>query len=286
MPKAKKAARKKTIEISEAEKLALLFHNTYETLAPSFGYETRKDTKKFNRRSKNAKLMIAVAEEVIKQTKKPDPKPPAVTQEMFEKYFYKLSNKAFVQITRKWNEDKLKVTIKPQENYDQWLNYFKTMPPNSIRLLAATGMDILPTEAYAALARWHDIISNPARIDKIHQSGLTNPNKDKTKGGIVAMALANDRLGVLKATRDQIAEKLEKGAGARDTAALAREMTEIMTQIADYEKRIGPKKTTKLGMLLDDMSAITKRPSENGKGARHTSFRSRVTIEDVEAKNG
>ncbi len=54
---------------------------------------------------------------------------------------------------------------------------------------------------------------------------------------------------MLKATRDKIAEKLDKGAGARDTAALTREMTEIMTQIADYEKRLGPKKETLLGQL-------------------------------------
>ncbi len=222
---------------------------------------------------------------VKKPAKKAVKKPakPVVTEAMHEAWFFKLEPKYFIQIQKEWNERNLKIKITPQQNYDAWLNYFKSLPPNTIKLLAKTGLDILPTEAYAALSRWHDIIGNPHRIDKIHQSGLTNENKDKNVKSIVQLALENDRLGVLKATRDRIAEKLEKGSGARDTAALAREMTEIMTQIADYEKRLGPKKETMLGQLLGDMpDAKPRRPKVAGGGARKTSFKTRVTIEDVE----
>lgn len=45
--------------------LAELFHKTYEELAPSFGYETRKDTKKFDPDSANGKLMAAVCQTII-----------------------------------------------------------------------------------------------------------------------------------------------------------------------------------------------------------------------------
>lgn len=207
----------------------------------------------------------------------------AVLDKMHDQWFFNLSPKYFKQLCEEWNEQNLKIKLPNLPDYDAWLNHFKTLPPSQIRMLAATGQDFLPTEAYAALSRWHDIISNPHRIDKIHQSGLTNHDKKKKDSGIVAMALKNDRYGVLCATRDAIAEKLEKGAGARDTAALARELTEVMTQIADYEKRLGPKKATKLGQLLDDMPEVKrKRPAYDGGGARKTSFRSRVTIEDVE----
>lgn len=48
-----------------ALKLAILFHETYERLAPSFGYETRDDTKKFDENSKNGKLMVAVCNELL-----------------------------------------------------------------------------------------------------------------------------------------------------------------------------------------------------------------------------
>jgi hypothetical protein len=40
--------------------LAIRFHDTYERLAPSFGYETRTDTKVFDPESKNGRLMVAV----------------------------------------------------------------------------------------------------------------------------------------------------------------------------------------------------------------------------------
>lgn len=47
-----------------AEDLAAKFHETYERLAPSFGYETRPDTKAFDPSTPNGKLMTAVCAEV------------------------------------------------------------------------------------------------------------------------------------------------------------------------------------------------------------------------------
>lgn len=214
---------------------------------------------------------------VTKRNKKGKPKKPDTVERLHESWFFSMPPKYFVQMQKEWNENNLKIVLPNLPNYDAWLNYFKTLSPNKIKLLAVTGQDILSTEAYAALSRWHDIISSPHRIDKIHQSGLTNP-KGKDERNIVALALKNDRYGVLCATRDKLAEKLEKGAGTRDTALLVREMTEVMTQIADYEKRIGPKKDTVLGNLMNDMPGKRRR----GAGARNTSFKSRVTIEDVE----
>lgn len=46
------------------EQLARLFHDTYERLAPQFGYETRNDTKQFDPATPNGRLMIAVCNEV------------------------------------------------------------------------------------------------------------------------------------------------------------------------------------------------------------------------------
>ena len=48
------------------EMLARYFHHTYERLAPSFGYETRIDTRDFDPESKNGKLMCAVAEAALR----------------------------------------------------------------------------------------------------------------------------------------------------------------------------------------------------------------------------
>lgn len=54
----------------DAFKLARQFHEVYERLAPSFGYETRKETRAFDPHSPNGRLMIAVCRELIE--------PPAV----------------------------------------------------------------------------------------------------------------------------------------------------------------------------------------------------------------
>ena len=50
-----------------SELLARKFHDTYERLAPDFGYETRDDTKSFEPNSPNGRLMIAVCGEVARE---------------------------------------------------------------------------------------------------------------------------------------------------------------------------------------------------------------------------
>ena len=46
------------------EVIAEMFHDTYERLAPQFGYATRPDTRKFDPESPNGRLMIAVCKEI------------------------------------------------------------------------------------------------------------------------------------------------------------------------------------------------------------------------------
>ncbi len=55
-----------TQESETPDHWARLFHETYERLAPSFGYETRKDTTDFDPHSNNGRLMIAVCSEVVR----------------------------------------------------------------------------------------------------------------------------------------------------------------------------------------------------------------------------
>ena len=47
--------------------LARRFHDLYESLAPTFGYTTRSDTKQFDPESPNGKLMIAVCNGLLKE---------------------------------------------------------------------------------------------------------------------------------------------------------------------------------------------------------------------------
>lgn len=48
-----------------AQQLAERFHETYERLAPEFGYETRPDTRTFDPSTQNGRLMVAVCAELL-----------------------------------------------------------------------------------------------------------------------------------------------------------------------------------------------------------------------------
>lgn len=54
-----------TPEEEQARALAVKFHDNYETLAPSFGYATREETRNFNPDTPNGRLMIAVCKKLI-----------------------------------------------------------------------------------------------------------------------------------------------------------------------------------------------------------------------------
>lgn len=197
-------------------------------------------------------------------------------------WFLSLEKDDFQELCSTWNSQHIGVEIpKNIDGYDQWLNFFKKLSPNAIENLYDLGKDTLNTEAYAALARWKDIIEAPGRIDKIYQAGLTKPKSEQKS--IIELAKSNDKLGLLYAIRDQIAEKLEKGAGARDTANLAKEMGEILDQITEAEKRQGPGKDTILAKLMGDQD-MNHKPTKRtrGQGARDKSYSSKLTIEDVE----
>lgn len=189
-----------------------------------------------------------------------------------EDWFYSLDAREMVQLSREWTRRNVPVELPDLRDYDEWLDYFRKLPPATVNQLAMVGQTFIPTEAYAAATRWVDILKSPHRIDKIYQAGLAKRRSEQKS--ITELAQQNDKLGVLYAIRDQIAEKLDRGTGARDTANLAREMSEVLDQISEAEKLAGPKKDTVLGELLNGKP-------KRAKGARNGSFKAH-TIAEIE----
>ncbi len=189
-----------------------------------------------------------------------------------KEWFLKLSEKEYRDLCLEWIKANTHINLPKLQSYDEWLNYFKAISPLQLKALGDMGQGVLPVEAYSALTRWADILKSPHRIDKIYQAGLTKPKSEHKS--ITELASENDEIGVLKALRDQIAEQLEKGTGARDTASLAMSMSSIIQQIKDAERKAGPKKDTALADLL---AGKPKRAP----GARHGSFKAH-TIAEIE----
>ncbi len=54
---------------TRAERLAREFHEAYERLAPRYGYCTREQTRHFDPRSRNGRLMIAVCGELLSRAR-------------------------------------------------------------------------------------------------------------------------------------------------------------------------------------------------------------------------
>lgn len=208
------------------------------------------------------------------------PKPLTFTEARAERWFMQQSHDDFLRLCKKWNERNFKLKLPKNKDYEGWLNYFKDLPPSTIRALSTSGIDILSTEAYAALSRWHDIIKSPHRIEKLRQASLDRSKPEKTGPTIAELAAQNDQLGVLRALRDNIAAELEKGVATRDMASLSRQLIDVTDQIKALERKNGPRKNTELAKLMGEVQQKRQR----GNGARNTSFKSRLTIDDMEVK--
>lgn len=209
------------------------------------------------------------------------PKAPTFTEARAKRWFLELSHDEFIEMCKKWNERNFKLKLPKNKDYEGWLNYFKDLPPSTIRILSSSGIDVLSTEAYAALSRWHDIIKSPHRIEKLQQASLQRDKTKKAGPSIAELAAKNDQLGVLQALRDNIAAELEKGVATRDMASLSRQLIDVTDQIKALERKNGPRKNTELAKLMGEVQQKRQR----GNGARTTSFKSRITIDDMEDKS-
>ena len=188
-----------------------------------------------------------------------------------EEWFLSLTEKQYTALCNTYVDQKMKLKIPKLDSYDQFLNYFKDLSPNKIKLLLKIRQETLSVEAYASIRLWADILANPSRISKIHKSGLTSATGEKS---IVEIAKGDDILATLVAIRNKIAERID--GGSDDMARLTQQLRDITHQIADERRKLGPSKDSDLGKLLSGY----KERSANG--ARRNSFKSRITVDDAE----
>lgn len=89
-----------------------------------------------------------------------------------KKWFLSLSEAEFITLCRKWNEKNLNIVIPADGDYDDFLEYFKSITPSQLKSLFKSGKDSIGVEAYAALSRWVEIIGSPSKIEKIRRTRM------------------------------------------------------------------------------------------------------------------
>ena len=72
-------------------------------------------------------------------------------------------------------------------DYDEWLEFFRKQPAGRLAQFERL-KNVIPTEGYAALKRWQEIIENPSKMDKLYQGRLKAEN-DKN---IMEVAVGDD----------------------------------------------------------------------------------------------
>lgn len=134
----------------------------------------------------------------------------------------------------------LKRLQKLPDGFNEWLEYFSGMTPAQTETFLEEHEHTLDNEALAAGKRWLQIRENPALIDKIVNSRLQS-NKQEEIGDIMQAAKSGDDLALYEALRNNIAWKIQDGAGARDTTPLIKQLNEVTAHLNTIYRERGMK---------------------------------------------
>ena len=152
------------------------------------------------------------------------------------------------------NEKTLKLPVGDLD-YDAWLEFFRVQPASNLaryeRLKAR-----IPTEGYAALKRWQEIIENPSKMDKLYQGRLKAEN-DKN---IMEVAVGDDDEAFYEALiRENVQQLNTSNISQQEVARLTQNINIFRKELREIRSR-KPKKGTVLEKVLEKAEMKPKRP--------------------------
>lgn len=136
--------------------------------------------------------------------------------------------------------------------YNEWLDCFRSVP--TAKLLNSTDwlQENLPIEAYAAAARWVEIIGNPHRIDKLLQTKLDQEEEED----LINLAVGDDPEAFQIALVKRTAKELKNAATSQEVARLSMNLKLFQRDLAEIRS-----KRSKKGSLIEKiMNASSSRP--------------------------
>ena len=141
-------------------------------------------------------------------------------------------------------------------DYDQWLEFFRKQPAGNLSKFEKLKNEI-PTEGYAALKRWQEIIENPSKMDKLYQGRLKAEN-DKN---IMEVAVGDDDEVFYEALiRENVTQLNTSNISQQEVARLTQNINIFRKELRDIRSR-KPKK----GTVLEQVLAKAALPKETPK---------------------
>lgn len=148
---------------------------------------------------------------------------------------------------------------KVEMDYDQWLEFFRKQPAGNLTKFERLKNEI-PTEGYAALKRWIEILENPSKMDKLYQGRL----KAQAEQDIMQIAVGDDDEVFYEALiRENVQQLNTSNISQQEVARLTQNINIFRKELRDIRSR-KPKKGTVLEQVLEKASMQKKLTKKKG----------------------
>lgn len=163
---------------------------------------------------------------------------------------------------------------KQEYDYDQWLEFFRKQPAGKLAEFERLKNEI-PTEGYAALKRWQEIIENPSKMDKLYQGRLKAEN-DKN---IMEVAVGDDDEVFYEALIKENVQQLNtSNISQQEVARLTQNINIFRKELREIRSR-KPKKGTVLEQVLKKAEIPVKQKKPVKKRASKTASKAKLSKE-------
>lgn len=170
---------------------------------------------------------------------------------------------------------------KKELDYDQWLEYFRKQPAGKLAEFERL-KNVIPTEGYAALKRWQEIIENPSKMDKLYQGRLKAEN-DKN---IMEVAVGDDDEVFYEALIKENVQQLNtSNISQQEVARLTQNINIFRKELREIRSR-KPKKGTVLEQVLKKAEIPVKQKKPAKKKASKTPSKASVKKKTSEVSSG
>lgn len=131
--------------------------------------------------------------------------------------------------------------------YDEWLEFFRTIPASETIKNEDYLMRTISTEGYAALKRWLEILDSPSKMDKLYQGRI----KAQQSKDVMNLAIGDDDEAFYEALIKENVEQLNAGnVSPQEVARLSQNINIFRKELREIRSR-KPRENTKLAKILE-----------------------------------